>query len=241
MKKTLQPLEKERVRIRNLLEREIKEGYKLVTDNFIGDDLKNFASRIGTYISSFNKLNDELDTILSNMSLTVQGPDETIMFEKQMDSDFAVMELACDLNSTLGVMKRFILSRVTRCKDPRLSSNDFENICRAINRMGPLQVDEILTSHQNTENDYQIQQRGQVTGENAIQRHSVDKASDTLHANIQNTGVALDSCEFTPDIHLKRKRKSRRRNKTKEEAAMQDSLSAENNGPRCYKHRIKQP
>ena len=47
------------------------------------------------------------------MSLTVQGSDETIMFEKQMDSDFAVMELACDLNSTFGVMKRFVLSRVT--------------------------------------------------------------------------------------------------------------------------------
>ena len=107
---TLQLLEKDRVRIRNLLEKEIKEGYKLVTDNFIGDDLKDFASRIGTYISSFNKLNDELDSVLSNMSLTVQGPDETIMFEKQMDSDFAVMELACDLNSTLGVMKRFVLS-----------------------------------------------------------------------------------------------------------------------------------
>ena len=147
MKMTLQLLYKDCVRIRNLLEKEIKIGHKLVTDDFTVFDLKGFAEQIGTCISSVNTLSDELDTVLSKMPLIVQGPDETIMFEKQKDSDFAVMELACDLNSTLGVMKRFVLSRVTRCKEPILSSNNFENICRAINRMGPLQVDEILTSH----------------------------------------------------------------------------------------------
>ena len=106
---------------------------------------------------------------------------------------------------------------------------------------GSTSGDQILISHQSIMTDYQIQQTGQVTGENAIQQHSVDQASDTLHAHIHNTGVAFDSCEFTPDIKLKRKQKSRRRKKTKEEAAVQDSLSAENNGPKWYKHGIKQP
>ena len=94
-----------------------------------------------------------------------------------------------------------------------LSPKDFENIniCKAINRKGPLQVDQILISQQSTKTDYQSQQRGHVTGENALQHHSVDKASDTLHANIYNTCVAFDSCELTPDIQLNRKRKSRRR------------------------------
>ena len=45
-KMTLQLLEKDRARIRNLLEREIKEGYKLVTDNFISDDLKNLLAEL---------------------------------------------------------------------------------------------------------------------------------------------------------------------------------------------------
>ena len=62
-----------------------------------------------------------------------------------------------------------------------------------------------------------------------------------MHANIHNTGVAFDSCEFTPDTQLKRKQKSHWRKKTKEEAAVQDSLSAETNGPKCCKHGIKQP
>ena len=158
MKMTLQPLEKDRVRIRNLLEKEIKKGFKLVTDDFKGFDLKSFAEQIGTCISSVNTLSDELDAILSKMSLIVQGPDETIMFENQMDSDFAVMTHAFDLNSTLGLLQRLILARITRCKEVTLSSNGFENICKAINRNGSLQLDEILTSHQNTENDYQIKQ-----------------------------------------------------------------------------------
>ena len=100
-----------------------------------GFDLKSFAEQIGTCISSVNTLSDELDAILSKMSLIVQGPDETIMYEKQMDSDFAVMELACDLNSTLGVMKRFLLSRVTRCKELILSSNGFEKATTNVRRL----------------------------------------------------------------------------------------------------------
>ena len=191
------------------------------------------------------------------MSLTVHRPDETIMFEKQMDSDFAVMELACDLNGTLGVMKRFVLSRVTRCKEPILSSNDFENICRAINRMGRLQVDEILTSHQNTENDCQIQQRGQVIGENDIQKTSLDKACYNLNADIHNTGVVFDSCESTQDIQVKslinttdlrqntnqlgNKPKSRRRKTKKRVVAVLESLSTDNNMSKCGKRPIVQP
>ena len=238
---TLQLLEKDRGRIRNLLEKEIKKGYKLVTEDFTGFDPKGLAGRIGACISSVNTLSDELDDVLSKMSLTVQGSEETIMFEKQMDSDFAVIEIAFDLNSTLGLMERLTLNRVTRGKELALSPKDFENICKAINRIGPLQVDQILISHQGTKTDYQSQQRGHATGENAIQQYSVDIASDTLHANIYNSGVAFDSCEFTPGIQLKRERKSRQRKKTKEEDAVQDSLSAENNGPKCYKHGIKQP
>ena len=257
MKMTLQLLEKDRVRIRNLLDKEIKKGYKLVTDDFTGFDLKGFSEQIGTCISSVNTLSDELDTVLSNMSLTVQGPDETIMFEKQMDSDFAVMELDCDLNSTLGVMKRFVLSRVTQCKEPILSSNDFENICRAINRTGPLQVDEILTSYQNTENDFQIQQRGQVIGENDIQKPSIDKASNNLHADIHGTGVVFDFCESTQDIQVKsllnttdlkqntnqhgNKQKSRHRKKKMRVVAVLESLSTGNNRSKCGKRRIVQP
>ena len=114
---TLQLLEKDRARIRNLLEKEIKKGYKLVTDDFTGFDLKGFAGQICACISSVNTLSDELDDVLSKMSLTVQGSDETIMFEKQMDSDFAVVELAFDLNSTLCLMERLTLNRVTRSKE----------------------------------------------------------------------------------------------------------------------------
>ena len=254
---TLQPLEKDRVRIRNLLEKEIKTGFKLITDDFKGFDLKSFAEQIGTCISSVNTLSDELDAILSKMSLIVQGPDETIMYEKQMDSDFAVMELACDLNSTLGVMKRFLLSRVTRCKEPILSSNDFENICKAINRNGSLQLDEILTSHQNTENDYQIKRRGHVIGKNTKQKPSIDKASDTLHESSQNTCVVFDTLESTQDIQAKslinttdlkqntnqlgNKQKSRRRKKKKRVVAVLESLSTGNNRSKCGKRRIVQP
>ena len=248
---TLQPLEKDRVRIRNLLEKEIKTGFKLVTDDFKGFDLKSFAEQIGTCISSANTLNDELDAILSKMSLIVQGPDETIMYEKQMDSDFAVIELACDLNSTLGLLQRLILGRITRCKEVTLSSNGFENICKAINRNSSLQVDEILTLHLNTVNDYQIKQREHVLGKNTKQKPSIDKASDTLHESRQNTCVVFDSLESTPQIQvqvkapfntidqkrdtnqLKSKQKSYRKNKTKKKAAVLGSLLTVNNGSRC--------
>ena len=124
--------------------------------------MKSFAGRLDSCVSSVNMLCDELDVVLSKMSVLVQEPYETIMFQKQRDSDFAVMELAFELKSTLGLMERLVYGRVTRCKESTLSSNDFERICKAINRRGPLQLDEILTSHQNTENDYQLQQRGQV-------------------------------------------------------------------------------
>ena len=199
---TLQLLEKDRARIRNLLEKEIKKGYKLVTDDFTGFDLKSFAEQIGTCISSVNTLSDELDAVLSKMSLIVQGPDETIMFEKQMDSDFVVMTLAFDLNSTLGLLQRLILGRITRSKEVTLSSNGFENICKAINRNGSLQLDEILTSHQNTENDYKIKQRGHVIGNNSKKKPSIDKTSDTLHESRQSTCVVFDSLESTPHIQV---------------------------------------
>ena len=149
-----------------------------------------------------NTPSDELDTILSKMSLIVQGPDETIMFEKQMDSDFAVMTLAFDLNRTLGLLERLILVRIAQCKEVTLSSNGFKNICQAINRKGSLQLDEILTSHQNTENDYQIKPRGHVIGKNTKQRPLIDKASDTLHESRQNTFVVFDSLESTPHIRV---------------------------------------
>ena len=181
-----------------------------------------------------NTLNDELDAILSKMSLIVKGPDETIMFEKQMDSDFAVMELACDLNSTLGIIKRFVLSRVTRCKEPILSSNDFENICRAIDRMGPLQVDEILTLHQKTENDCQIQQRGHVIGENDIQKPSIDK--DIQVKSLINTTDLRQNTN-----QLGNKQKSCRRKKKKRVVAVLESLSTGNNRSKCSKRRIMQP
>ena len=155
---TLQLLEKDRARIRNLLEKEIKKGYKLVTDDFTGFDLKGFAWQIGACISSVNTLSDELDDVLSKMSLTVQGSDETIMFEKQMDFDFAVIEIASNLNSTLGLMERLTMNRVTRGKELTLSPKDFENICKAINRRGPLQIDQIPISHQSTKTEYQSQQ-----------------------------------------------------------------------------------
>ena len=170
MKMTLQNSEKDRVRSRNLVEKKIKKGFKLVTDDFKCFDLKSLAEQIGTCISSVNTLSDELDAIFSKMALIVQGPDETIMFEKLMDSDFAVMTLAFDLKSTLGLMQRLVLGRLTRCKKLTLSSNGFEYICKAINRKGSLQLDEFLTLHLNTENDYQIKQRGQVIDKNTIQK-----------------------------------------------------------------------
>ena len=110
---TLQLLEKDRARIRNPLKKEIKKGYKLVTDDVTDFELMGFTWQIGACILSVNTLSDELDDVLSNMSLTVQGSDETIMFGKQIDSDFAVIEIAFDLNSTLGLMERLTLNRVT--------------------------------------------------------------------------------------------------------------------------------
>ena len=173
------------------------------------------------------------------------------MFEKQMDSGFAVITLAFDLNSTLGLLQRLILGRITRCKEVTLSSNGFENICKAINRTGSLQLDEILTSHQNTENDYQIKQRGHVIGKNTKHKPSIDKASDTLHESRQNTCVMFDSLESTPHIQVQvkspfnttdqkrdtyqliSKQKSNRKKKTKTEAAVLESLSTVNNGSKC--------
>ena len=177
-------------------------GCRLVSDDFKGFDLKNIAEQLGTCISNVNTLSYELDAIFSKMSLIVQGPDETIMFEKQMDSDLAVMTLAFDLNSTLGLMQRFILGRITRCKELTLSSNVFENICKAINRKGSLQLDEIPTLHQNTENDYKIKRWGEVIGKNTIQKPSIDKASGTLHESRQNTDVVFDSLESAPGIQV---------------------------------------
>ena len=75
-------------------------------------------------------------------------------FAEQMDFCLAVTTLAFDLNNTLGSRQRLILDRITRCKELILSSNSFENICNAISRKGSHQLDEILTSHPNTENDY---------------------------------------------------------------------------------------
>ena len=98
-----------------------------------------------------------------------------------MDFGIVVTTLAFDLNSTLGLMQRLILGRITRCKELTLSSNGFENICNSICRKGSHQLDEILTSHQNTKNDYQVKGRGQMIGKNTIQKPSIDKASDTLH------------------------------------------------------------
>ena len=198
-----------------------------------------------------NALCDELDAILSKMSLIVQGPEETIMFEKQLDSDFAVMTLAFDLNSTLGLLQILILGRINRCKEVTLSSNDFENICKAINRKGSLQLDEILTSHQNTENDYQIKQRAHVIGKNTKQKPSIDKASDTLHESRQTACVVFDSLESTPQIQVQvkapfntivqkrntnqliSKQKGYLKQKKKKEAAVLESLSTVNNGSKC--------
>ena len=122
--------------------------------------------------------------------------------KKQMDSDFTVMTLAFDLNSTLGLMQRFILCRITRCKELTLSSNFFENICKAINRKGSLQLDEIPTLHQSTENNYQIKRWGVVIGKNTIQKPSIDKASGTLHESRQNKGIVFDSLESSRDIQV---------------------------------------
>ena len=123
--------------------------------------------------------------------------------------------------------------------------------------MGPLQVDEILTSHQNTKNDCQIQQRVKVIGENDIQKPSIGKASYNLHADIHDTGVLFDSCESTQDIQVKslinttdlkqntnqlgNKQKSCRRKKKKRVVAVLESLSTGNNMSKCGKRRIMQP
>ena len=67
---------------------------------------------------------------------------------------------------------------------------------------GSLQLNEILTSHQNRENDYQIKQRGHVIGNNTKQKPSIDKTSDTLQESRQNTCVVFDSLEYTPHIQV---------------------------------------
>ena len=78
-------LEKDCARIRNLLEKEIKTGYTLVTNNFRSVNLATFAGQIGTCISSLNKLHDELDFVHRKLSLANQGTDETIIYEKKME------------------------------------------------------------------------------------------------------------------------------------------------------------
>ena len=60
---TLQLLEKDLVR--NLLDKEIKKGCRLVADDFKGFDLKNIAEQLDTCISNVNKLSDELGDIFS--------------------------------------------------------------------------------------------------------------------------------------------------------------------------------
>lgn len=203
MKIEFKLLEKDCVRIRNLLEKEIKIGHKLVTNNFTSVNLTAFAEQIGTCISSLNKLHDELDVVHRKLSLAIQGTDETIIYEKQMENDFVLLNLALKLKFTLDFLERLVLSRGSQLKGPTLCSNDFEKIQKAVNRRGPLQVDDILTSYKITAKELEIQQSEHISEDDKLQNSLTNEVSDIFQANRKIMKVQNDLSEATVGSKVK--------------------------------------
>ena len=130
-------LQKECDRAREKLQGEWLIGIKLLTENdndFEGKEFKDlFIKTLRELMSKLEASCDELCDLNGKLSLATQGTEKQIVFEKQMNLDFEMMDLSMDISSSLDKLRLSLIN--IRLTDENSRRKDIEALCERINKI----------------------------------------------------------------------------------------------------------